>query len=185
VDETDEVLVRRAQQRDRAAFEELVRRTARLLFSRLFLDTGSVHKAEDLVQETLLIAWRSIGQVTDPRGFRPWLMTLARTVSIDANRHDTRKKRFGIRSNLKTAQEVPDRSIGPVLQAEQAESRRHVLEQLRALPEEYRLPLTLRYIGGADYETISRQLGLSNGSLRGLLNRGMARLREQMQERHV
>ena len=51
---------------------------------------------------------------------------------------------------------------------------------LKSLPEEYSLPLTLRYIAGADYETIGRQLGLSNGSLRGLLSRGMARLREKL-----
>jgi DNA-directed RNA polymerase specialized sigma24 family protein len=38
----------------------------------------------------------------------------------------------------------------------------------------------LRYLGGADYESIARQLALSNGSLRGLLHRGMAMLREQM-----
>jgi DNA-directed RNA polymerase specialized sigma24 family protein len=41
-------------------------------------------------------------------------------------------------------------------------------------------PITLRYIAGADYDTISRQLGLTNGSLRGLLNRGMAKLRQMM-----
>ncbi len=181
MDETDEALVRRAQQRDRAAFEKLVRRTARLLFSRLYLETGNVHRAEDLVQETLLVAWKSIGQVTDPSGFRAWMMTLAKTVAIDANRRDWRKKRFGVRMNLQAAQDIPDRAPGPELEAEQEESRRQVLEVLRALPEEYRLPLTLRYIAGADYETISRQLGLTNGSLRGLLNRGMARLREQMQ----
>jgi RNA polymerase sigma factor (sigma-70 family) len=62
--------------------------------------------------------------------------------------------------------------------AEQEEARDKALNVLKSLPEEYRLPLTLRYIAGADYETISRELGLTNGSLRGLLNRGMARLRE-------
>ena len=56
-----------------------------------------------------------------------------------------------------------------------------MLGMLRRLPEEYSVPITLRYIAGADYDTISRQLGLSNGSLRGLLNRGMNRLREMMQ----
>jgi hypothetical protein len=35
-------------------------------------------------------------------------------------------------------------------------------------------------LGGADYETIRRQLNLSDGALRGLLNRGMALLRERM-----
>jgi DNA-directed RNA polymerase specialized sigma24 family protein len=57
-----------------------------------------------------------------------------------------------------------------------------VLSLLRSLPEEYRLPLTLRYIGGADYETIGRELGLSNGSLRGLLHRGMEKLRAGMKQ---
>ena len=48
-----------------------------------------------------------------------------------------------------------------------------------SLPEEYRLPLWLRYFGGADYETIQAQLGLTNGSLRGLLHRGLKMLREE------
>ena len=51
---------------------------------------------------------------------------------------------------------------------------------LRSLPEEYREPLTLRYLAGADYETIQMQMGLSNGSLRGLLHRGLKLLRTEM-----
>ena len=60
--------------------------------------------------------------------------------------------------------------------------KRHdqVLGLLRSLPEEWRLPISMRYLGGADYDTVCRQLGLTNGSLRGLLNRGMARLRQLM-----
>ena len=44
----------------------------------------------------------------------------------------------------------------------------------------WRLPLTMRYITGADYDTICMQLGLSNGSLRGLLHRGLKLLREKL-----
>ena len=39
----------------------------------------------------------------------------------------------------------------------------------------------LRYLAGADYDTIARQLALSNGSLRGLLHRGLAMLRKQLE----
>src|SRR5688572_24500025 len=90
---TDELLVRRSQAGERAAFEQLVRRTARLVYARVYLDTADRHRAEDLVQETFLIAWRRIGQVTEPAGFRTWLLTVARTVAADARRHDARKKR--------------------------------------------------------------------------------------------
>ena len=76
------------------------------------------------------------------------------------------------------AQEAPR----PEEQAEKEEQRQQVLAILRELPEEYRLPLTLRYLVGADYETIQQQMGLSNGSLRGLLHRGVQKLREGMQK---
>jgi RNA polymerase sigma-70 factor (ECF subfamily) len=178
--ETDQVLVGRSVRGDRAAFEELVRRTARLVFSRLYLETGNTDRAEDLAQETFLIAWRRIRQVTEPAGFRSWLFTIAQTVAIDAGRRDRRRKRSGTRQAVERLQAVPDRSPAPEESAQRAESRQRVLAVLRSLPEEYRLPLTLRYIAGADYETISQQLGLTNGSLRGLLHRGMARMREAM-----
>src|SRR6266850_1326684 len=86
-------LVRNAQRGDRAAFEELVRRTSRLVFARLFLEVGDAHRAEDLLQETLLSAFRSLGSLADPVGFRPWLLKIAQNVAIDAARRELRKKR--------------------------------------------------------------------------------------------
>jgi RNA polymerase sigma-70 factor (ECF subfamily) len=183
VSETDEGLVVRSQAGDRAAFEELVRRTARLVYSRQYLETRDGHRAEDLVQETFLVAWRSVGQVKDPRGFRTWLLTVARSVAADAHRRDGRKKRRWPMAGAARSgadPEPPDPSPGPPEFAERDEGRRRVTAALKALPEEYSLPLTLRYIAGADYDTIGRQLGLSNGSLRGLLSRGLARLRENL-----
>lgn len=182
MNESDEALVRKSQRGDRQAFEELVRRTARLVFSRLYLETGDVHRAEDLVQETFLVAWRKVRQVTDPAGFRSWLFTIAHSAVVDSARREARKKRAGGRANSDSLLSIPDRGEPPDASAQRRETRQRVLSLLRSLPEEYRLPLTLRYIGQADYETIGRQLGLTNGSLRGLLNRGMARLREALKD---
>ena len=173
------LLVTRSQAGDRTAFEQLVRRTARLVFARLYLDTGRPQIAEDLSQETYLIAWRSIRQVTDPSGFRTWLLSIARTASIDAARHESRKKRSGTRLDAAVLGTIPDRAPPPPEVMEREESRRKVLDLLRDLPEDYRLPLMLRYLHGSDYASIGRELGLTNGSLRGLLNRGMTMLREK------
>jgi RNA polymerase sigma-70 factor (ECF subfamily) len=179
---SDATLVLQSQAGDRSAFEQLVRRTARLLFARLYVETGDAHKAEDLVQETFLIAWRSIGQVTEPAGFRTWLFSVAHSALVDATRRETRKKRAtgGSSASATGLEALADPSPSPPQAAESHEQRQRVLRVLRSMPEEYRLPLTLRYLGGADYDTIGRQLGLTNGSLRGLLNRGMAKLREKM-----
>src|SRR5437588_4993225 len=89
----EETLVRSARDGDRAAFEELVRRTSRLVFARLYLETGDTHRAEDLLQETLLTAFRSLGQLADAHGFRTWLLTIAQNLAIDATRRDLRRKR--------------------------------------------------------------------------------------------
>jgi len=57
-----------------------------------------------------------------------------------------------------------------------------VLSILKSLPREYQDVLSLRYLAGADYATIAKQLAISNGSLRGLLSRGMKLLREKLGE---
>jgi RNA polymerase sigma-70 factor (ECF subfamily) len=180
--DSEEVLVRSARSGDRAAFEELVRRTTRLVFARLYLETGDPHRSEDLLQETLLVAFRSVSQLTDPRGFRAWLLAIAQNVAIDAARRELRKKRASPpQTDATVLAGVPGNTPRPDEQAEQRELRGQVLAVLRSLPEEYRLPLTLRYISGADYETICSELGMSNGSLRGLLHRGLKMLRGKLE----
>ena len=174
-------LVRSAKGGDRAAFEELVRRTSRLVFARLYLETGDSHRAEDLLQETLLSAFRAIRDLADPRGFRTWLLRIAQNVAIDAAHRDLRQKRAATPQYLTSIhKQAVQKEVAAAEQAEREETRQQVLAVLRSLPEEYRLPLTLRYIAGADYDTICTQLGLTNGSLRGLLHRGLKLLRAKL-----
>jgi RNA polymerase sigma-70 factor (ECF subfamily) len=177
---SDEELVRKARGGDRPAFEELVRRTSRLVFARLYLETGDVHKSEDLLQDTLLAAYRALHQLEDPAGFRAWLLAIAQNMVVDTARREARKKRTAPEPNDNPLLRMRKSEPPPEEHAEREEMRQQVLAVLRSLPEEYRLPLTLRYIGGADYETIGIQLGLTNGSLRGLLHRGLKMLRAKM-----
>jgi RNA polymerase sigma-70 factor (ECF subfamily) len=183
VTEADQTLVTKSQRGDRAAFEELVRRTARLVFSRAYLETGDVHRAEDLTQEVYLIAWRSISQVTDPNGFRTWLLSIAHSAAIDAARRNNRKKRSGTTADADEMLRLADGSPSPADSVERKEEREAALAALRQLPAEYREALMLRYLGGADYETIATQLAISNGSLRGLLHRGLALLRKRLEKK--
>jgi RNA polymerase sigma-70 factor (ECF subfamily) len=177
--EPDAALVVRARDGDRAAFEELVRRTFRLVYAQLYVETGSVDRVEDLLQETFLLAFRSLRGLADPGGFRPWLLTIARNVLIDDARRATRLKRTAPAAELFLTH-VPAPEPAPDEVAARSELRQRVLGVLRALPTEYRLPLTLRYITGADYDTICEQLGLTNGALRGLLHRGLQLMRDRL-----
>jgi RNA polymerase sigma-70 factor, ECF subfamily len=180
MNETEVALARRAKGGDRLAFEELVRRSSRLVFTRLYLETGCVHQAEDLVQETMLAAFKSLHRLADPAAFRPWLLTITHNVLIDAVRRDGRKKRKKTQEVEALVESAPGTEPPPDEAAHQEEARQRVLAALRSLPDEYRMPLALRYLTGADYDAISEQLGLTNGSLRGFLHRGLKMLRDRL-----
>jgi RNA polymerase sigma-70 factor (ECF subfamily) len=188
VSEREAVLVARSIAGDRSAFEHLVLCTARWLFARIYLSVSDPHRCEDLVQETYLRAWRSMGSLSDPNTFRGWLASIAHGVVVDSIKHDSRLKRgAGAMTSSEQSQQqmlqVADGAPSPVQSLEMSERRREVIELLRSLPREYQDVLSLRYISGADYQTIAKQLAISNGSLRGLLNRGMKMLREKLKEK--
>src|SRR5471032_2988212 len=120
--DSENTLVRYAQRGDRPAFYELVRRTSRLVYARLYLDTGDAHAAEDLLQETLLTAYKTLGQLTDPDKFRAWLLRIAQNAMIDAARHNSRQKRTpDLAAKPKECEEPPD------VLAEKEEMRQKVL----------------------------------------------------------
>ncbi len=182
--EVELALVIRSRSGDRAAFEQLVRNTARGLYTRIYLDVPNAHRAEDLVQEVYLRAWKHLDGLSDPKAFRGWLMQIAQAVILDEARSGARKKRGRARTKNESPEmlEVPDPAASPQELIEQAEQRREMLQLLKSLPEEYQQVLSLRYLTGADYQEIGKQLAISNGSLRGLLSRGMKLLREKMQK---
>ncbi len=178
-------LVLKAQSGDRSAFEQLLRATARIVYAQIVHTLPDRHKAEDLTQETFLAAWKSIHTVKDPAGIVTWLLTLARNTTLDHARTENRLKRKSptgppARGAAEGEAAAPDPA--PPEELQRLEARTHALHLLDELPPDYREPLKLRYLAGADYHTIRRQLHLSDGALRGLLNRGMALLRERMSQ---
>lgn len=176
----DAELVRRAQRGDRPAFEELVRKTTHLVYAHLYLETADPHVAEDLVQETYLNAFRCLRRLQKPQLFRSWLLTIAHNACVSAHRRKTRKKRAGTRLSGLDPDQLHKPGEEPPDLAEREERRRRVLSIIRSMPENYRLALMMRFLLGADYETMSAQLGLSNGALRGILNRGVRLLQQKL-----
>jgi RNA polymerase sigma-70 factor (ECF subfamily) len=155
-------LVRRAQAGDRGAFEAVIRASARLVWASVYGQVRDPAWTEDIVQDTFLKAWASLAELKDPAAFKAWLLTIARRLSW---RHA----------------ELSGRPLPPPAEAptssDPEEAREKVREALTGLPERYRLPVTLHLLNGMDYASISRELGLQNGTLRGLIARGTKKLR--------
>jgi RNA polymerase sigma-70 factor (ECF subfamily) len=72
-DPDERALVLRAQDGDPAAFEQLVDLHQGRLFRIAFMVTGDRQEAEDVVQETLVLAWRRLHLLEEPAAFRGWV----------------------------------------------------------------------------------------------------------------
>jgi RNA polymerase sigma-70 factor (ECF subfamily) len=163
-------LVRRAQAGDRVAFEDLIRAHARLIWASVYGWVKDPVWTEDLVQETFLRGWESVKDLKQPEAFRGWLLTVARRLAW-------RQAEIAGRADLMPA--VPDRPA-PVDAADPEEARDEVQKALARLPERYRVPVTLHFLNGLEYGAIEKLTGMANGSLRGLVARGVAKLRAEL-----
>lgn len=167
-------LVVKAQGGDREAFNELVRQTVRLVWAQVYGMARDRGLTEDIIQSTFLKAWRSIKTLRDPLLFRAWLMSIARRTAWDLTGEQQ-----------KVAEENFDDPFEPAA-ASANDNSDHVKEKvqvaLRKIPEQYRIPLILRYVEGMSRDEISNTIGMQNGALRGILHRGLKLLKDELKK---
>src|SRR6202044_2846811 len=84
-------MLARARAGDEDAFRELTDPYRRELQIHIYRIVGSVHDAEDLLQETLLAAWRGLAQFEGRASVRAWLYQIATNRSLDALRASRRR----------------------------------------------------------------------------------------------
>lgn len=163
-------LIRRAQAGDRTAYEDLIRAHARLVWASVYGWVKDPAWTEDLVQDTFLKAWESLKDLKQPEAFKGWLLTIARRLAW---------RQSEISGRERPMPEFPERPA-PLDLADPDEARDEVQKALARLPERYRIPVTLHFLNGMEYGAIEKSTGLANGSLRGLVARGVAKLRAEL-----
>jgi RNA polymerase sigma-70 factor (ECF subfamily) len=172
MDSTDNEVFRAAIGGDREAFEMIIRRQSRALFAIAYGILQSREEAEDVVQDTLVKAWKTRWRVRDPEKFPAWLGTIARHRAHDLLR---RRRQIPFAGNAPSLPAVADPAPN-----ETDERHAQVQAALSELPELHRAALTLRYFEAMDYAAIERTLGLTNGALRGILGRALGTLRKRL-----
>lgn len=154
--------------RDRL-YEEVYGRVFRYLGK---LCAGHTELAEELTQETMVRLLRSHGQLRNSSQFVPWAFRIATNVW-----RDERRRVRAVKQPLSAQAEG-----GAAGTAEQQELARRVLRQVERLPEVYRVALTLRYLEGLDYETMSEILDTPLVTLRSHIARGRQLIRRQLED---
>jgi RNA polymerase sigma-70 factor (ECF subfamily) len=174
--DSDAALVAASQRGDTDAFGQLYRRYARLIHGILISRVRPV-EVEDLVQDVFVRALPRLRDLRDASRFGAWLSTIARNIATDHYRH------------AQTQPESPADSVDPDEQPTKASplgtsnEAAEILECIRSLPEAYREPLILRLVEGMTGPEIAARTGLSPGSVRVNLHRGMQQLRQKLSQR--
>jgi RNA polymerase sigma-70 factor (ECF subfamily) len=149
---------------DRDAFGRLYDRFAPMVHG-LLLARVPRAEVDDLVQEVFLQAMGRLASLRQLESFGPWLAAIARN-----------RARDHFRRRADTV-DLPEEVVGTHHPEGQA---MEILAAIRGLPEAYRETLVLRLVEGMTGPEIAERTGLTHGSVRVNLHRGMQMLREAL-----
>jgi len=127
--------------------------------------------AEDVVQEALLRAWKSLESLRDDAAAKPWLLTIVRRENA---RYFERKRLETVDIDNLTA------SQAALLAEEPNDELDDMRQAIYELDDDYREPLVLQVLMGFSTNEIGEQMGLKQGAVLTRLHRARAKLREQM-----
>jgi RNA polymerase sigma-70 factor (ECF subfamily) len=143
------------------------------LYAAAYRMTSNAADAEDLVQETMLRAFRAFDGYTPGTNAKAWLYTILERVRTDAFRKAGRRP-----ATVELEDDGP-----PVTGAQDASLQRLDLEQaFSALPENFRLAVFLRDVEELSYDEIATALHIPVGTVMSRIHRGRALLRTALQE---
>jgi RNA polymerase sigma-70 factor (ECF subfamily) len=166
---TDVELVELAQQGDRTAFDELLRRhddRMRALAFRLLADR---HRMDDALQDAYLNAFRGLGKFRPGSDFGPWLYRITYNACIDELR---RRKRHPVAAEA--AEDIASTQPGPEQVVSTSEAVRQALADL---PIDQRVTVVLVDAEGFDHNQAAEILGVAPGTVASRLHRARTKLR--------
>ncbi len=167
-------LIDRAQAGEVAAFERIAEQhSARLLRCALALCKDG-HWAEDLAQETLVEAWRSLARFDGRCQFSTWLYGILRHRFLKGRRNQNAAR-------LSLADALGEESCTartPSRSAEAAEDASRICQAVASLPEMHRVVVELRFFAGATLDEMAATLGCPLGTVKSRLHHALEKLRQ-------
>jgi len=185
---SDNELVRKAQQGDGAAFDQLVMQHQNLIHNLLRRLGVPAQDAEDLLQETFIKAWRSLKRFNYEAAFSTWLYSIALNEWRSFRRKNTRRRLLPFPAGKGSGTddegpqlEPPDLTQGP----EQITHNRMLMERIELLMEKMhpvlREAMVLRDIQELDYLEISKIIGSPIGTVKSRINRARSFLAKRLE----
>lgn len=183
-DAVDERLIAAAQQGNLDAFNDLVTRHERAVYSVCFRLLRDSAAAEDAAQDTFIRAW---GAVDSFRGgmVRPWLLRIATNRAYDILRSRNRRPTWSLDAELFESEPewtTQGQSEAPDTFATRTELAQFLEKALGQLPDDQRVAIVYSDVQGYGYEDIANMTGVAVGTVKSRISRGRSALRELLRK---
>lgn len=177
-------LLRRLQAREAGAFEEFLQLAGPRLLNFGVRMCGDRDDAQDVLQETLLKTFESVGDLVHPGAFKTWLYRIAANACLMKRR----KSKF-LREEVALEEILPEPGelkdprgwdVMPERAVLDRELQGHLREAVLSLPPLYRSVLVLRDMEGLDTDEVAESLGVSKDVVKMRLHRARAKVRKSL-----
>ncbi len=170
----DGALVARATRGEEDAYGELVRRYRRAAFAMALSVTGRPEDAEDVAQESFIVALERLEECREPESFGGWLLAITRNRARNLLRREMLREGGELPFGVASRAESPDRN------AELTELRERLTWALKKLNEVQREIVLLHDLEGWKHREIAARLEMPSGTVRSHLHYARRRLREYL-----
>lgn len=173
-------LIERCRSGDPEAFEELIRRTHREVYSLALRLVGNPDDAAEVAQETYMKLLRVVRQFRGDAKFSTWLYKVTSSVAISSLRKRA-KQRLDVPLELEDWDRLSSPAgSDPAEMLEQTMLKGRLEAALQALPAGYRTVVVMKDVYGFSLDEIGKQIGISEGAAKVRLFRARQRLKEML-----
>lgn len=181
----DHMLIDRCKEGEIAAFDELIRRYEKRVFSFAYRISGNHDDASDVTQEAFIRVFNSIKTFRGDANFTTWIYQIVKNVYLDSrkkaksHRLTSLDEYIDLDENSVTRQ-IEDEGPSPLEIVEQKEREMIVQRAIDALPDYQRIIVSLYHMQHQSYEEIADILQLPIGTVKSRLNRARLALLEKL-----
>lgn len=187
MEEGDAAIVKRVRDGEVEAFRILVERHSRALYALAHRMTGNAHDAEDIVQESLMRAYRQLGRFESRSEFGTWIHRIGVNCALDHLR--SRKSREQVIQDAQGAGEgaedmvsaMPGHEPSPDQHLADVQIRQHVEGALGVLSVTERTAFVMRHFQEMPLAEIAQALGINENAVKNTIFRAVQKVRRSLE----
>lgn len=186
MDQQDKNLVERCKQGDLSAFDDLVRKYEKQVYSFAYRMTRNYDDANDIASEAFVKVFQGIASFRGDANFTTWIFRIVTNVYLDHRKRSKAHLNIPLDEYIElegnaVARQVEDPSPTPIAIIEASERGDALLHAINELPEYQKIMVLLFHTQGQSYEDIAQIMGIAVGTVKSRLNRARLALREKLE----